>query len=183
MLKYMPDVQQRGQRWKLNSTFSTRALWHCVAWCRAFGTLALWSMARRDWGKVNQRICWPCRPLYAVAELLDWLAYVYIYIYIQGHSGMVRRYLSLKEQYQAFLSLKPLPLVPFPVTSPLSHCWQKDWTTEKHTATYTMSGVLLWWRHFLWHSSQHWLWHAKAQMRDSRWFVASFQIYSLIVAY
>lgn len=81
MLKYMPDVQQRGQRWKLNSTFSTRALWHCVAWCRAFGTLALWSMARRDWGKVNQRICWPCRPLYAVAELLDWLAYVYIYIY------------------------------------------------------------------------------------------------------
>ena len=85
MLNYMPDVQQRGQRWKLNSTFSTRALWHCVEWCRAFGTLALWSMARRDWGKVKQCICWPCRPLYAVAELLDSCAnmcvYIYMYIY------------------------------------------------------------------------------------------------------
>lgn len=178
MLNYMSDVQQRGQRWKSNRTFSARALWHWVEWCRAFGTLALWSMARRDWGKVNRCICrsLPCRPFFAVAELPDWLARACIRPFRHAEK------ISQSQGVISSISIIILPLVPFPITSPLPHCWQKDWTTEPHTATYTMSGVLLWWRHFLWHSSKHWLWHAKAQMRDSRWFVASFQIYNLIVA-
>ena len=83
MLNYIPDVQQRGQRWKLNSTFSTRALWHWVEWCRAFGTLALWSMARRDWSKVNQCICWlyhvgPSMLLQSYWTRLHMCTYIYI---------------------------------------------------------------------------------------------------------
>jgi len=121
----------------------------------------------------------PCRPFFAVAELPDWLARACIRcIRPFRHAEKI----SQSQGVISSISIIILPLVPFPITSPLSHCWQKDWTTEPHTATYTMSGVLLWWRHFLWHSSKHWLWHAKAQMRDSRWFVASFQIYNLIVA-
>ena len=62
----------------------------------------------------------PCRPFFAVAELPDWLARACIRPFRHAEK------ISQSQGVISSISIIILPLVPFPITSPLSHCWQKD---------------------------------------------------------